>query len=258
MTVIAVCSAKGSPGATLTAQALAQVWSGPVALVDADTAGGDLLWRCRGLQGEPLDPDRGLLSLAAAARRDADETTLAEHLQETAAGTPVLVGISSQEQLTGIGSVWSQLPSLLAGHDGDVLVDCGRLTAGSASLPVAMRADALLMVVRPDIEGVAHLRSRLLQVKSSLRTGDPDGTPVLVAVATTYRDRDSAKHLQQLLDADGIAAEVIGVVAHDDRAAQVLSSTRVGTTKRSLLARSATVLAERLAGVPQRALSRSN
>ena len=259
MTVIAVCSAKGSPGATMTAQALGAVWPRPVALVDADSAGGDLLWRCRGLQGEPLDPDRGLLSLAAAARRDAGETTLEAHLQETTAGAPVLVGITSQEQLTGIGSVWSQLPSLLAGHDADVLVDCGRLATGSASLPVALRSDAILVVVRPDIEGVAHLRSRLLQMKSSLRSGDPDGTPVLIAVATSYRDRDSATHLQQLLDADGIEAEVVGVVAHDPKTAQVFSSTRVGTTNRSLLTRSAAVVAERLAAVPERAaLMRSN
>ncbi|QCX28298.1 ParA family protein [Nocardioides jishulii] len=255
MSVVAVCSAKGAPGTTMAAQALAAVWPRPVALVDADPAGGDLLWRCRGVDGEPLDPDRGLLSLAAAARRDADETTLGEHLQETAVGTPVLVGITSQDQLTGIGSVWTQLPSLLAAHDTDVLIDCGRVTAGSASLPVALRADAMLFVVRPDIEGVAHLRSRLLQLRSSLRPGDGDGTPVLIAVATSYRDRDSAPHLQQLLEAEGIGGEVVGIVAHDPKAAQVFSSTRVGNPAKSLLARSAKVVAQRVASVstPDRA-----
>ncbi|GGD24032.1 hypothetical protein [Nocardioides daphniae] len=252
MSVIALCSAKGAPGATLTAQALASVWPRPVALVDGDPAGGDLLWRCRGVNGEPLDPDRGLLSLAAAARRDAGETSLAEHLQETALGTPVLVGITSQDQLTGVGSVWSQLPTLMASHDTDVLVDCGRVAAGSASLPVALKADALLFVVRPDIEGVAHLRSRLLQLRSALRRGEGDGTPVLVAVATSYRDRDSAPHLQQLLDSEGIVAEVVGVVARDEKAAQVFSSTRVGNPARSLLARSAKVLAQRVASVTTR------
>lgn len=247
MSVIAICSAKGAPGATMAAQAIASVWPRPVALVDADPAGGDLLWRCRGVDGEPLDPDRGLLSLAAAARRDAGETTLTEHLQETVLGTPVLVGITSQDQLTGIGSVWSQLPALMSAHDTDVLIDCGRVTTGSASLPVALRADALLFVVRPDIEGVAHLRSRLLQLRSSLRPGDSDGTPVLVAVATSYRDRDSAAHLQQLLDSEGIKVEVVGVVAHDSKAAQVFSSTRVGSPAKSLLARSARVVAQRVA-----------
>lgn len=257
MSVLAVASVKGAPGATLTAQVLAQVWPRPVVLVDADPAGGDLLYRCRTVDGEPLDPDRGLLSLAAAARRDVEETSLAEHLQETAHGPSVLVGITSQEQLTGVGSVWSQLPSLLAAHDTDVLVDCGRLGSGAASLPVAMGADALLIVVRPDIEGVAHLRSRVTQLRSSLRPGDPEGTPVLVAVATSYRDRDSAKHLQQLLDSEGIAAEVVGVVARDPKTAQVLSSLRHGNAVKSLLARSAVVIAERAARAPSRVMAGS-
>jgi hypothetical protein len=45
MTVIAVCSAKGAPGATTTALALALAWplnAGSVLLVDADPAGADL------------------------------------------------------------------------------------------------------------------------------------------------------------------------------------------------------------------------
>lgn len=249
MSVVAVCSVKGAPGATMTAQALAAVWPRPVALVDADPAGGDLFWRCRTPEGAPLDPDLGLLSLAAAARRDAEETTLVEHLQETAHGVPVLVGLASQEQLTGIGSVWSALPGLLSGHDADVIVDCGRASSGSPSLPVALRADALLLVVRPDVEGVAHLRNRLGQLRSALRSRD-DSMPVLVAVATSYRDRDSAQHLQQLLDSEGIRAEVVGVVAHDPKAAQVLSSTRHGNVARSLLSRSVRVVAERVASLP--------
>lgn len=255
MSVIAVCSVKGAPGATMTAQALAGVWPRPVALVDADPAGGDLLWRCRTPEGSPLDPDRGLLSLAADARRAADETSLALHLQETAHGVPVLVGTTSQEQLTGIGAVWSVLPSLLSQHDADVLVDCGRIAVGSPSLPVALRADALLVVVRPDIEGVAHLRARLASLASSGRR--EEGPPVLVAVATSYRDRDSAKHLQQLLDSEGVRAEVVGVVAHDPKAAQVLSSTRHGNTSSSLLARSARVIAQRAADVSGADLARS-
>lgn len=257
MSVLAVASVKGAPGATMAAQVLAQVWPSPVALVDADPAGGDLLWRCRTVDGEPLNPDRGLLSLAAAARRDAGETSLAEHLQDTAHGVPVLVGITSQEQLTGVGSVWSQMPELLAAHATDVLVDCGRLSNGSASLPVAMRADALLIVVRPDIEGVAHLRSRLKQLNSSLRSDDPDGTRVMVAVATSYRDRDSAKHLQQLFDSEGVTVEVVGVLAHDPKAAQVLSSVRHGNAAKSLLARSAAVIAERAISLPSPAMAGS-
>ena len=250
MSVVALCSAKGSPGTTITALALATVWPRPAVVVDADPAGGDLLYRARTPQGTPLDPDRGLLSLAAATRRDAAETTLAEHLQETAFGADALVGISSQGQLTGLGSVWGHLPTLFSAHSeqhgADVLVDCGRLTTGSPAAPLALKADAVLAVVRPDIEGVAHLRSRLQQMQRSLRPDEPDGTPVLVAVATSYRDTQSAGHLQQLLDADGVVAKVVGVVAHDEKAARILSSTRTGSPARTLLARSARVVAGRV------------
>lgn len=246
MSVVALCSAKGSPGTTITALALASVWSRPVALVDADPAGGDLLYRCRAPQGDPLDPDRGLLSLAAATRRDADETTLAEHLQPTSLGADALVGITTQTQLTGLGSVWTHLPDLMADHPADVVVDCGRLSAGSPALPLAYKADVVLTTVRPDIEGVAHLRTRLQQLQRSLRSDEPDGTPLLVAVAASYRDRQSAPHLQQLLDNDGISSEVVGVVAHDPKAARVLSSTRTGSSARSLLSRSARRIAERI------------
>lgn len=247
MTVVAVTSIKGAPGATMAAQALAAAWGSPVALVDADPSGGDLLYRCRARGGEPLDPDRGLLSLAAAARRDVTETTLGEHLQETSAEVPVLVGLTSQEQLTGIGGVWAQLSPLLSDHDGDVIVDCGRLATGSPALPVALRADVLVVVVRPDIESVAHLRSRLAQLRSALRARTEEVSVVRVLVATSYRDTQSAAHLQQLLHSEELPAEVIGVLAHDPKAAAVLSSTRVGNVARSLLVRSAAEAARRIA-----------
>lgn len=246
MSVVAVASVKGAPGATMAAQALSLAWPDAVALVDADPAGGDLLWRSRGLRGEPLDPDRGLLSLSAAARRDAGETSLAEHLQPTLLGTDVLVGLSSQEQLTGVAGLWSQLPTLMSNHPTDVIVDCGRLTSGSPVLPVALRADVLVVVVRPDIEGVAHLRSRLAQLQAMQRGRADEVVRVHVVVATNYRDTQSAGHLQQLLDAETLTASVAGVLAHDPKAAAVLSSTRVGNPARTLLLRSAAEIAKKL------------
>lgn len=247
MSVLAVCSAKGSPGASITAMALASVWHRQVVVVDADPAGGDLLWRCRSLQGEPLDPDRGLLSLSAAARREADLTSLAEHVQPTATGADVLVGIASPGQLTGLGAVWSHLPALAKQHAGDVVVDCGRISDGSPVLPAVLGADAVLFVVRPDMDQVAHLRARLERMQHSLRPGEAGSAPLLVAVVTSYRDTQSAGHLQQLLDADRIPARVLGVVAHDPKAAHILSSTRAGSFHRTLLARSARVLGQQVA-----------
>ena len=248
MSVIALASAKGSPGVTMTALALAAVWPTPVAVADLDPAGGDVIWRTRTESGDPLDPDRGLLALGAASRRGAEETALMLHLQETSLGVPVLVGVPSPDLLSGIGAVWGQLPAVFGAHRGDVIVDCGRVVPGSAVLPVLAKADAVVFVVRPDVEGIAQLRERLGSLSGQLEAGR-----VGVIVRTTYRDTRSGADLQQLLEAHGLRAVVLGVVAEDEKGAGVLSSQRLGSVRRSLLGRSAITLTgavRELAGAP--------
>lgn len=246
MSVIALASAKGSPGATLAGLALASTWPDDVVLAEVDPAGGDLAWRCRDRAGDPLDPDRGLLSLGAAARRGASETTLDEHLQDAAFGRPVLVGVASPDQLAGLGSAWSQLSPILSAHPTDVLVDVGRVTPGSPALPVLVRADVVLFVVRPDLEGVAHLRERLQSLRSALRLGEYDGPPVGVLVVASYRDTGVVDDLQQLLDSEKLGVRVLGILAQDPKAARILSSSRLGDPRRTLLGRSAKTIAERV------------
>jgi len=78
--VVAVIGAKGAPGATTAAVALALCWPRPVLLADADPAGGDIaaagFRRCR--------VGRGLLSFAAATRH-APRATAAELAAHVAA-----------------------------------------------------------------------------------------------------------------------------------------------------------------------------
>jgi hypothetical protein len=246
VSVIALASAKGSPGTTITGLALASTWPRDVVLAEVDPAGGDLGWRCRDRSGDPLDPDRGLLSLGAAARRGASETTLGEHLQEAAFGRPVLVGVSSPDQLAGLGGAWSQLSALFSAHPDDVLVDVGRVTPGSPALPVLVRADVVLFVVRPDLEGVAHLRERLQSLRTALRLGEYDGPPVGVVAVTSYRDTNVVDDLQRLLDSEKLGVHVLGIVADDPKAARILSSSRLGDPRKTLLGRSAKTIAERV------------
>lgn len=247
MTVIALASAKGSPGVSTTAAALAACWPAPVVLADVDPAGGDVMWRNRTAHGGPLDPDRGLLSLGAAVRRGAAQADLAEHLQQTAMGVDVLVGLASPDQLAGLGAAWGQLPAVFGQHRTDVLVDCGRVVPGSSAMPVFAGADVVAFVTRTDISGTAHLRERLRTLRSSLGLGGPGGKPVGVIVTTSYRDTRSAADLQQLLDAERLGVTVLGIVADEPKAAKVLAGERVGQFRRTLLARSATQLAQRLA-----------
>jgi cellulose biosynthesis protein BcsQ len=246
MALFALASAKGSPGTTTAALALATVWPTDPVLVDLDPSGGDLTWRCRTPDGEPLDPNRGLLSLGASVRRGAHEAVLEEHLQEIAGGVQVLSGVESAGQTAGLGAAWGQLPAVFTGYPADVLADCGRVVPGSASLPVLQKADAVLFVVRPDIEGVAHLRDRLASLRDTIDLGGLDGAPVAVATVTSDRDTRSLPDLQQLLASEGLTARVLGNLALDARTADALRGVGHTRSSRSLLLRSATELAARL------------
>ncbi|MEP7088722.1 MAG: hypothetical protein ABI776_01340 [Nocardioidaceae bacterium] len=246
MALYALASAKGSPGTTIAAMALATVWATDPVLADVDPAGGDLTWRCRTPDGAPLDTNRGLLSLGASVRRGAHEAVLEEHLQEISGGVQVLAGVESAGQVAGLGAAWGQLPAVFGDYHADVIADCGRVVPGSASLPVLQKADAVLLVVRPDIEGVAHLRDRLRSLRDNLDVGGLEGAPVGVATVTSYRDTRSVPDLQQLLDSEGLAARVLGVLADDAKTADALRGVGYARSSRSLLIRSAAELAARL------------
>jgi MinD-like ATPase involved in chromosome partitioning or flagellar assembly len=251
MALYALASAKGSPGTTTTGMALATIWPTDPVLADLDPSGGDLTWRCRTPDGDPIDTERGLLSLGASVRRGAHEVALEEHLQEISGGVRVLAGLRSAAQVAGLGAAWGQLPTVFSGFADDVLVDCGRVVPGSATLPLLHKADAVLFVVRPTIEGVAHLRDRLSTLSDQVDLGGLDGAPVGVACVTSYRDTRSGPDLQQLLDSEGIDARVLGVVADDPKTADALRGVGFARSSRSLLIRSAAEVATRLIDLAQ-------
>ncbi|MGH9283318.1 MAG: hypothetical protein ACRD0S_10340, partial [Acidimicrobiales bacterium] len=94
MSLVALISAKGSPGVTTAAVALAAGW--PVArstvVVEADLAGGDLAAAC-GLAIEP-----GLGSFASAGRHGFDAAALLSHAQLLPCGVRALVGPLSDDE----------------------------------------------------------------------------------------------------------------------------------------------------------------
>lgn len=236
--LVALASAKGAPGVTTTSRVLASVWPTEVVLVDGDAAGGDLALLSRTPDRSVLDPDRGLLSLAADARRGLLQGTIDEHLQQLEGGLDVLCGVSGPDQMTGIGPVWPTLAAAFAGLSGrDVLVDCGRIMPGSPVLPVVAAADVLLLVARPRLESFAHLRER---VRWLVRQQDAVGRgPALGAVVVAdTRDQRSVKELTQLFAHERLGCAVLGQVALDERAADVVAGRIERSIDRSLLVRS--------------------
>src|SRR2546429_3663151 len=101
MALVAIASDKGAPGVTTASVVLAAVWPRPVLLAECDPAGGDLLYRFLAADGR-LDPGRGLLSLAVAARRGLRPEQVWEHTQTLRGGLAVLTRVSTARPGAGL------------------------------------------------------------------------------------------------------------------------------------------------------------
>ncbi|MEW2386013.1 ParA family protein [Micromonospora sp. NPDC047707] len=154
MAVIAMVSAKGSPGVTTAALACTLSWSGRTVLAECDPAGGSILSGY--LSGFEIPPV-GLLPLAAAALREQLADTFAHQVVDLDAKHPgrrlLLPGINDPVQAGTIRPTWEPLAAFFSElerrEDGyDVIADCGRLTTSAPPWPLLFRADLLLLVVR--------------------------------------------------------------------------------------------------------------
>ncbi|MGD9754808.1 MAG: hypothetical protein AB7W59_27780 [Acidimicrobiia bacterium] len=200
MTTIAVGGVKHAPGATTLAVTLAGLARDGALVVEADPQGGDVAAR----SGLSLDP--GLLTLAAAARRGLTPQLLDAHTQQLASGAAALFAPSSPNHahaaLTGLRA---SLASLFANRAGVTVIDVGRWDPRSGAIETALSADVALLLFRPTVGGVEHVRTRL-ELLSGIRT-------VLVAVG------DHPYGASEISDALGGGA--VHVIADDQRAAEL-------------------------------------
>lgn len=235
MTVLTFASAKGSPGVTTTVLALAISWpgEGPVTIVEADPAGGDLAaWLER-----PLQP--GLVSLAAAGRRDLTDDLFDVHTQglEGSDRVSMLLGPVVGEQATAaLGALRGRIGQAFDRRDGVVLVDCGRLDPGSVAESMFADADGCFMVCRPGVAAVHHVQARTAAL--------PGVDPQLISIG------ESPYPLDELAGATGLVPA--GSVAFDARAAAALGDGQRLSPRaldRSALVRSARTLAGAMAAV---------
>jgi hypothetical protein len=238
--LIAFAADKGSPGVTTTALSLAAVWPRRALLAELDPSGGDIVLRLRGPRQTMLSPERGLLSLAVAARRKLTTEALWQHVQILDGGLEVLIGLATPEQAGGLGALWRPLTALLAGVPGvDVLADCGRLFSGTPAMEVLKGSALTVLVTRPDVDAVAHLRARALSLCPQLGTGGFDGVPVGVVAVVDPKDVDGPQQIETVLASSQVPVRVLGRIAHDEGAAAMLRGQWGGRLSRSLLVRSA-------------------
>jgi len=233
--VVAVVGAKGAPGATTSAVALALWWPHPVLVVDADPGGGDI---AAGWLGGRVGLDRGLLSFAAATRHT-DTPSVAE-LAAHVVGVPdaprvlVLPGLAHAGQAGGLEPrVWTRLLSAAtapwppaepsAGEAGegeagegaagvrvDVLADCGRI-GPATPWPLLASAGLVLLVTRPTLRGVHHARHALTALTAGI--GDVRRVRLLVCGPGPYEPSEVGRavglHTAVTLPADAAAAQVL-------------------------------------------------
>lgn len=240
MTLLALASAKGSPGVSTAALALAAVWppERAVVLAEADPAGSALAPRF----GLPYE--LGVASLAPASRHRFVAADVGDHLQRLPVGlgrphVDALVGVRAGEQGRVLGRFWDGFATAMAGaEEPDVVADCGRLSPDSPALGVVTAAHLTLLVVRPDVEGV---------VQAQLRAGalrDAGVEPERLGVVVVGEKPYSRAAVAEALD-----VPVVGVLASDARMAAVLSGHPGGgplRAARSPLLRSARALADDL------------
>ena len=259
MALIALAADKGAPGVTTAAIALGAVWPRPVLVAECDQAGGDLVYRLPADGGGMLNPSRGMLSLAATARRGLRPGQIGEHSQRLVGGLDVLIGLTVAEQAQGLTWLWGPLarafrglgqPDGGAGGPGiagagpgiDVLADCGRLGGGSPLLDLLREADMVVLVTRATLEHVAHLRERVSALSGELTgLGAP---PVAIAVIADPRQYHAAvAEVDRIVSNAKLSATVIGGLAYDAKGAEMLRGQWGGRLDRSLLIRSARELA---------------
>lgn len=172
MSLYALVSPGGSPGATTTAVALTLTWPGPVILAECDPAGGDIL---AGLFAGHLHAPRGLLGVAFEAGRRAVTLSAGAsgHLAplDGSGNRMFLAGLSDPRQAPGLAPAWPAIARTLASQPCDVIADCGRLDAGDGQ-PVSVLAEARLvaLVIRRSLRQIAAASSRI-EMLDQLRGG---------------------------------------------------------------------------------------
>lgn len=189
--LIALCSAKGSPGVTTTMVALGACWPGPgpaPILLEADPAGGDLVARFG------LGPVPGLVSLATAARHTPHPSLLAAHCQLLPGGLRVISApVGAEAAHAALRMTHAGGRELLAAAAADphtlLLVDAGRVEPHSPTVGLLGTASAVLIVARPRLDDLAHAAT-LLPIAPRWTT-----RPGLVLVGPGHRTAEVHAHL---------------------------------------------------------------
>ncbi len=240
MAVIAVCSAKGSPGVTSTVLALGLIWpldaGRRVLVVDGDPAGADIA--AGYLQGHPVP---GLHGFATSRTVEVGDAVTESAVALDATGDRLVLPGSTGPR-PGLAQAWARLLQLSAGGGWDVIVDAGRADALDTG-DVVVQADLMVLVVASSLRAVAAARPVASRLREARDTTATDGDSLLVVVVGERRPYP-AEEVAAALDLPPLPS-----IVWDPGSATVLSDggSASGRFARSALIRSTAVVARDLA-----------
>ncbi|MGW2748436.1 hypothetical protein [Streptomyces sp. NPDC001450] len=228
MAVITLVGLPGAPGVTSTALALLRAWplddGRRMVLAECDPDGGAVLPGA--LQGR-VAADRGLRNLTVSSRTQElvaafwpQLIALENDERRSERNRLLLPGLTAMSQAASLTPVWSQLADLFAGidnHGHDVLVDLGRGGAFGPSGVLALRADAVLMVMRGTVRSLHNAHSRISQLRALLDGENGRGSGSL-GILLIKQGPYGAREVE-----DELAAPVVATLPYRPEEAEVLS-----------------------------------
>jgi len=229
--LIALCSAKGAPGVTTSALALALSWPRPVILAELDPAGGDVLAG----YGRGEMSAGGLADLALAARRGGPARHLDSQLLrlDPEGRGRLLPGLADPAGARNVD--WDRLAAaLVAVEDGaiHVVADCGRLRAEHFPDAVVHRAAAVVLVTGSTLRAVRSATQAIAELRERDACSGMLGA-LVIGPGKPYGEREIS---------EALGVPVVGSLPQDEKAAVVLSD---GAPASRLFAQSALLRAAR-------------
>lgn len=243
--MICVFGGKGAPGASTVALLLAALHPSGGVLVEADPAGGDAALRLSGPSGQILPAEPNLTRLAVSTPTDlsgAGPDTVLRCALQTSTGVPVVCGLTTGEGMAQTMTRYAAPLAMRLSMMEDVVVDAGRLTAGSPALPLAAAASAVLLVVADGAAYFYAARDLLATVLAEVGGGSAGPAMLAAVVCPPQRGRAAARELDTVLAARGIPVAVAGWVAYDPRGVHRFLTGQAGA-RRSVLLRTAAPVA---------------
>ncbi|HEY8473562.1 MAG TPA: ParA family protein [Natronosporangium sp.] len=200
--MIALVSAKGSPGSTVSALAFTLTWPGPCLLAECDPAGGDIL---AGFLRGSLDAQRGLAQVAVAELRGRLREEFDRQLVDLDAPRRqrlLLPGVRDPAQSATVAPVWPAIADHLRQLDdaGVVIADCGQITNLHFGWPMLQAAEQVLLTVRGTLPSVSHAVPAIQSIRRELAERS-DRLGLLVIDSGPYRPAEVADRLQVRLAA---------------------------------------------------------